>query len=212
MAAMLLCAFALLIVHGPCMAATALARLPTMALGVNGHHFTQPNYFQGDTHYFNPTNPSASCAHNGGGSVANGVSVAAQLDEVQALSPQGGRGPIYYRHDVPCDTLNHCHAKRAAATAFVKAAKARNITVLPILLGIDTAGVGFTDHEGLTAASEASAQRCAELFVAEGITTFEIGQEWDTPTLITPGTGEIEKPPVTLVANEPPPPVPSPPN
>jgi hypothetical protein len=61
--------------------------------------------------------------------------------------------------------------------------------VLPILLGIDTAGVGFTDHEGLAAASEASAQRCAELFVAEGVTTFEIGQEWDTPTLITPGTG-----------------------
>ena len=61
--------------------------------------------------------------------------------------------------------------------------------MLPILLGIDTAGVGFTDHEGLAAASEASAQRCAELFVAEGVTTFEIGQERDTPTLITPGTG-----------------------
>ena len=57
--------------------------------------------------------------------MAGGVSVAAQLDEVRALAPNGGRGPIYYRHDIPCGTLNHCPAKRAAATAFVKAAKAR---------------------------------------------------------------------------------------
>ena len=106
--------------------APAKPRPPTIALGVNGHHFTQPNYYQGDTHYFDPLDPGAGCAHNGaGGSVASGVSVAAQLDEVQALAPNGGRGPIYYRHDIPCDTLNHCPAKRTAATAFVKAAKAR---------------------------------------------------------------------------------------
>ena len=145
-------------------AAPAATRTAPIAMGVNGHHFTQPNYSRGPTWV-------ASGA-------ASGISVEQQLDQAAALAPAADASsvPFYYRHDVSCGPvgITSSAAKAAATRSFVRAAAARNLTVLPILFpGADAA---------------ASTTGCAKLFIDEGIRVFEIGQEWDNEALL-PGRG-----------------------
>lgn len=160
--------------------AVAAAVFAPIAIGVNGHPFTQPNYMVGADFVVS-------------GSAA-GISYEEQLDTVAALAPGDG-SPFFYRVDLACGNLlgttSHNATQGALATAatgaFVRAAAVRNLTVLPILFP-DLGNAAYTDHAAVTAAAQTSLRRCARVLVDLGITRFEIGQEWDNVALL-PGRG-----------------------
>ena len=174
---LLLLTITLLAQHDEVVAAAVFAPI---AIGVNGHPFTQPNYMVGADFVVS-------------GSAA-GVSYDEQLDTVAALAPGDG-SPFFYRVDLACGSLlgttSHNATQGALATAatgaFVRAAAARNLTVLPILFP-DLGNAAYADHAAVTAAAQASLHSCARVLVDLGITRFEIGQEWDNVALL-PGRG-----------------------
>lgn len=161
-------------------AVVARGQLSPIAMGVNGHPFSQPNYMVGDVFVAS-------------GSAA-GVSYEEQLDEVAALAP-GDAAPFFYRVDLNCGWLlgttsgnaTQGAIAKAATQAFVRMAVARNLTVLPILFP-DLGTVAYSDHAAVKAAAQASIRSCAAVLVELGVVTFEIGQEWDNLALL-PGRG-----------------------
>ena len=143
-----------------------------IAMGVNGHPFSQPNYMVGPVFVAS-------------GSAA-GISYEEQLDEVAALAPGGG-APFYYRFDLNCGWmigkksklgpgLGKRNATQGAAAikavqGFVRAAVQRNLTVLPILFP-DLGTAGYTDSTAVTEAAKDSTEKCAAVLLALGLQTF----------------------------------------
>jgi hypothetical protein len=70
-----------------CLESSAVARgHPPIAMGVNGHPFTQPNYITGSDRVASGT--------------AAGISFTQQFDELAVLAPAGSGTPFYYRIDI----------------------------------------------------------------------------------------------------------------
>ena len=159
-------------------------RQPPIAMGVNGHPFAQPNYNVGSDLVASGTSA--------------GISFAQQFDELAALAPTGSGTPFYYRVDINCGWIlgtghppNTTRGKTLTAMvqAFVRAAAARNLTVLPILFP-DLGTAGYNDHAAVEAAAKASTGQCAKVMTALGLQVFEIGQEWDNSALMHGAAGD----------------------
>ena len=148
---------------------TAAAPRAPIAMGVNGHPFSQPSYSRGGV--FVPA-----------GEAAHGVGFAQQLDEVAALAPavrapwpapaghSTGATPFYYRGDVNCGWVTGMadgNATRgalatAAVEGFLAAASARNISFLPILFPL-VVHAKYADAAAVQAEAYASTYPCAKV-------------------------------------------------
>jgi hypothetical protein len=164
----------------------AVQHHPPIAMGVNGHPFTQPNYMQGSLFVSD--------------GVSAGISHEAQLDEMAALGPagkgDGGAAPFYYRLDTPCAHilgLDDGNMTRAAQTQhavqkFVQSAQAKNLAIVPILFPHIQPNTSYIDDAAVAADAESSTLACARIFTELQVRVFEIGQEWDNLALL-PGRG-----------------------
>jgi len=119
-----------------------------IAMGVNGHPFTQPNYMKGDAFVSSGQ--------------ADGISYTEQLQELHQLHP--GRGvTFYYRVDWNCKTNLDAH-HRGIVEDFVGNATKFNITILPILIP-DIGDTSYNNYTAVFDAAKKSTLPWAEFFV-----------------------------------------------